>query len=153
MTIYEQNREYVLRGLALREVKRNEEAARQTAAAKDAALDAAERDLHRDINFQSRWNDIEKTVTQRAERRDKELAERKAAHHARSKKQDENLNTYLLRMSIPLIIASILTILFTFDAVSLWVNLTGIALCGAYAIYNFVAYATRNRQAYKQKMS
>lgn len=146
MTMYEQNREYVIRGLTIRGFKKNEEAARQAEAAKDAALDAAEREMHLDINFQSRWNEIEKKVTQRAEQRDRDYANRKAADRARNKKADEQWNKYLLRMSVPLIIASLLTILFTIDAVCLWVNLAGIALCGVYTIYNFVAYITRNRK-------
>ena len=150
MTMYEQNREYVQRGLTIRGFKRNEEAARQAEAAKDAALDAAERDLHRDINFLSRWNDIEKKVTQRAEQRDKGLADRKAAYRARSKKQDEQWNTYLLRTFVPLLIASAFTFLFVIDAVCLWLNLTGIALCGVYTVYNFVAYATRNCKGWKR---
>ena len=141
MTMYEQNREYVLRGLALRAVKRNEEAARKEAAARDAALDAAERDMHREINFQTRWNKIEKGVAQAAEQRDKEAAERKAAIRAKEKKEAENWRLYMRRLGIALIIAAALTLLFTIGAVSLGLELTGIALAGVWAIANYAAYA------------
>lgn len=146
MTMYEQNREYVLRGLALREVRRNEETARQTAAERDAALDAAERDMHRDINFMSRWNEIEKKVVQATERREKKTAERKAAIRARVKRFSDNLSLYMYRQGIALIIASALTILFALNAISFWLDLTGLFLAIAFSISNYVAYATRNRK-------
>lgn len=147
MTMYEQNREYVLRGLALREVKRNEEAALREEAARDAALDAAERDMHREINFRTRLNGIEKEATQAAELRDRETAERRAARQAKEKKATENWNLYLRRLGIALIIASAITILFTIDAVSLWLELTVIALSGVWAIANYAAYAAWVRKA------
>ena len=141
MTMYEQNREYVLRGLALREVKRNEEAALREEAARDAALDAAEREMHREINFRTRWNGIEKKAAQAAELRDKETAERRAAIQAKEKKATENLNLYMRRMGIALIIAAAMTILFSIEAVSLWLELTVIALAGVWSIANYAAYA------------
>ena len=147
MTMYEQNREYVLRGLALREVKRNEEAALQAEKARDAALDAAERDMHREINFRTRWNEAEKRVAQAAEKRDRDAAERKAAMRAKEKKENDNWNMCMRRLGIALIIASVLTILFTIDAVSLWLELTGIALAGLYAITNCAAYAVWVRKS------
>lgn len=147
MTMYEQNREYVLRGLALREVKRNEEAALREAKARDAALDAAESDMHREINFRTRWNGIEKEAAQAAEQRSKETAERRAERQAKEKKATENWNMFMRRMGIALIIAASLTILFTIDAVSLWLELTGIALAGVWAIANYAAYAAWVRKA------
>lgn len=146
MTMYQQNREYVLRGLAIREFKKNEEASRQSAAERDAAFDAAESDMHRGINFMSRWNEVEKELTQATERRDRQAAQKKAASRAREKKATDNWNMYMRRCFGSLAVGSVLTILFLIDAICLWLELTGIALAGVYAIANCVAYATRNRR-------
>lgn len=144
MSSTEINRGYVLRGLEIRKFKKREEAARKTASEREAALEAAERDMHRGINFLSKWTSTEKSLTQEAERRNRQAAQRKAASRAREKKETDNWNLYLRRCFGSLTVGSLFTFLFLIDAICLWLELTGIALAFVYAIANYVAYATRN---------
>lgn len=146
MSSIEINRGYVLRGLQIREFKKKEEAARKTASEREAALDAAEREMHRAINFISNWTSTEKSLTQAADRRDQQAAQRKAASRAREKRETDNWNLYLRRCFYSIAVGSLFTFLFLIEAICLWLELTGIALACVYAIANYVAYATRNRK-------
>ena len=146
MTMYEQNREYVLRGLALREAKRNEEAARKRTAEQEAALDAAERDMHREINFQSTWTGIEKGVTQAAEERDKQTADKRAARRKWEKNKYARVLADLRCVGLALAIGAALHFLCSVDAISLWIELTGLSLASAYLAVMFAVHVNRIRR-------
>lgn len=144
MTNIERNRMYVQRGLTIRAAQRREEAARKAEEAREASLDAAEDALHRDINFQSKWRQIEKAVTQAAEQSMAQHKERKNANRAREEKMAEQLRTFLWRQFAPLGGAVLLLVLYKVDALALWATKSGMVLAGLFCIANYVAYAARN---------
>lgn len=146
MTNLEANRMIVQRGLTLRAAQRREEAAKKAEAARDAVLDAAESDLHRDINFQSKWHQIEKAVAQAAEESLAQSRERRAANRAREEKKAEQWRTFIHRSFGSLGFAVTLYILCKIGALAIWAAEIGMVLAGLFCIANFVAYATRNRK-------
>lgn len=143
MTKYEQNREYVLRGLAIRAAKRNESAARQAAADQEAAQEAAEREMFRDINFRSQWNEIEKKLSQAAERRE---AEKNRQRH--EEQEARRFNDCMTHVYGSLGIAALCCFGFALGAMTGWVAIACTALAAIYGVATFAQYTIQIKDAY-----
>lgn len=140
------NREYVQRGLTLRAIQQRDEEARYAAIRQEAAQQAAERSLHEDVNFISKWNRLENEAAQAHQSRDKQAHDQRAARRAVYARKNEQWGTYLKRTFIPVGIAGALNVLHAIGGVELWLAVTGMTLCGLYVIVNYAAYAARNNR-------
>ncbi len=139
-------REYVQRGLTIRDLLRRDEAAKAAAIQQEAAQQAAERSLHEDVNFHSKWNRLENEAAQAHQNRDKRAHDQRAARRAVYARKNEQWGTYLKRTIIPVGIAGALNVLHAIGGVELWLALTGMTLCGLYIIINCAAYTARNQR-------
>lgn len=140
------SREYVQRGLALRVIKRREEEARAAEIRREAAQQAAERSLHEDINFHSKWVKTETRAAQVTQSHDKQARDERAARREQDALRNAQWRTYLKRNATAVGIAGALHVLHAIGGVSLWLAVSGMILCGLYTIINCVSYDTRNRK-------
>lgn len=144
MTKFETNRMIVQRGLTLRAAKRREEAAKKAEAAREAALDAAEDAMHREINFMSKWQQIENEISRAAQQSVEESRERRAAIRAREEKKAEQLRIFIRRSFATLGVSLTLLLLCKVDALAVWAAKGGMLLAGLFCVANYVAYTARN---------
>ena len=140
------NKEYVRRGLTLRSIQQRDEEARYAAIQQEAAQQAAERSLHEDVNFISKWNRLENETAQSRQSRDKQAHDQRAARRAVYARKTEQWGTYLKRTFISVGIAGALNILHAIGGVELWLSVTGMTLCSLYIIINCAAYTARNNK-------
>ena len=140
------NREYFQRGLTLRAIQRKDNEDRAAAIRQEAAQQAAERSLHDDVNFYSKWAQVENEAAQAHQSRDQQARDQRAARRAVYARKNEQWGTYLKRTIIPVGIAGALNVLHAIGGVELWLALTGMTLCGLYVIVNYAAYAARNNR-------
>ena len=142
----ELNRLLVKRGLMLRAAKRSDEAAKRAEAARDAAMDAAERAMLREIDFKRKWRQIEQAVELAAERNLEQDNYRKATNRVQAKKQAEKRRTFLRRSAASLGSAFLIGFLYAVNGVALWVAAIGITMACLFFILNSIAYITRNQK-------
>ena len=140
------NKEYVRRGLTLRSIQQREQEARYAAIRQEAAQQAAERSLHEDLNFHSKWSRVENEATQARQSLDKQALDQRTARRAVYARKREQWGTYLKRTIIPVGIAGALNVLHAIGGVSLGLALTGMSLSGLYIIINCAAYTARNNK-------
>lgn len=146
MTNTKLNRLFVQRGLMLRAARRSEEAAKRAEEARDAAMDAAESAMLREIDFRSKWRQIEQAVAQAAEMNLDQDKGRKAANRLREEKRAENQRLFLRRSAASLGSAFVIGFLYVVNGVALWLAALGITLASLFFILNVLAYITRKRQ-------
>ena len=146
MTNTKLNRLFVQRGLMLRAARRSEEAAKRAEEARDAAMDAAESAMLREIDFRSKWRQIEQAVAQAAEMNLDQDKGRKAANRLREEKRSENQRLFLRRSAASLGSAFVIGFLYVVNGVALWLAALGITLASLFFILNVLAYITRKRQ-------
>lgn len=135
----EKNRLIVQRGLALRAIK-------SAAIRQEAAQETASRAMCQEINFRSKWHQIENETAQANQRREKMVADQRAARRAHDAKKAQQWSTFLKRTFAPVGIAAMLHILHAVGAIQLWLAVSGMVLTLVYIIVNYVAYATRNNR-------
>lgn len=141
----EHNRMYVQRGLELRAIKRRDEAARVAEVQREAAQQAAERRLHADVNFRSKWTLIENEAAQANLSHDSRTRDQRAARRAQAAKRKEQWHTYLERTLTAVGAAAALNILHAIGGIELWIAAPGMILAAAYTVINCVAFTTRNK--------
>lgn len=145
------NRKIVQQGLDLRAAKRREEARMREAAAKEAAHDKAERNLHEEINFHSKVFVIEQIAVQIDEDRAKQEAIRRAHRRELEANREAQKVMFMKRNFYPMFIAIFLYILYDISAIKVWLAIAGTVLCGLYIIANGVAYLTRNHTNFERE--
>lgn len=144
MTVCEKNRRIVQNGLDRRAAKRAE-------AAREAMQETASRDMRDAINFHSHFREIEKTVSERNERREKQDAQRRKIQREQEARRAKQWRVFLAGNLFPVLIAAALYGLQIIGGVEFWVALPIMAVCLVLCIANGAAYITRNRKAGNRK--
>ena len=140
------NREYVQRGLTLRAIQRKEDEEHWAAIQQEAAQQAAERSLHEEIHFRSKFAQIENEAAQTIQSRDSQAHDQRTARRAVYARKNQQWGTFLKRTFIPVGIAGALNVLHAIGGVELWLALTGMTMSGLYIIINCAAYTARNNK-------
>lgn len=136
------NREIVLRGLALRKARREEEARQQQEAQREAASEAQGAEMSRVINFRARFQEAEETAAAANERRVAHEAEQRKCRRQQAAKQATDLNAYIMRTFGCLLFAAIMVLFHVAGRLPFEPTMATLALAVLFCIIDGVEYMT-----------
>lgn len=140
----ERNRMIVQRGLELRAAKRREENSRKAEMEREAAYEAADREMRREINFRSKWASVERSVSKSDDQRTRIESKQRAIHRECQAKRASNWRLFLLRNFECVIVALIANALYAVGGIEIWISLPVMIMALIYCVMNYLAYMKRN---------